>query len=128
MRHWTTQRTRSQHTQNNIIKGQQRSLAQDNETVASLESRLTKGDIAPRQVDLSVVSAMTGENRESKAKACVAEESKKVPAQYGGTIAGSKVKFKKEIQVESLQSKLDIVLKALVDATSKFNVGSQAKE
>ena len=61
-------------------------MALDGDTIASQESRLTKGDVAPPQADLSVVSALTGETRESKANAYAAEESKKVAAQYIGTI------------------------------------------
>ena len=46
-----------------ISKDQQKALALDGYTVASEESRLTKGDVAPPQADLSVVSALTEETR-----------------------------------------------------------------
>lgn len=52
-------------------------MALDGDTIALKESRLAKGDIAPPQADLSVVSDLTGESRKSKAKSYAAEESKK---------------------------------------------------
>ena len=72
-------------------------MAQDGGTFLSEESRLTKGKIAPPQADLSVVSALTGETRESKVKAYAAEESKKLAAQYIGSIQDLNSKLKKAI-------------------------------
>ena len=112
-----------------ISKDQQRALAQDGDTVFSVESRLTKGDVAPPQADNSIVSALTGETRESKAKAYAAEESKKIAAQYVGTISALNSKFKEsDKKVETLQSDLATALKALAAATSKFNLGSEERE
>ena len=104
-------------------------MAQDGGTVMSEESRLTKSDVAPPCADLSVVSALTGEIRESKAKAYAAEESKKVAAQYIGTIENLNTKFKySDKKVENLQPQLELALKALAEATSKFNLDPQANE
>ena len=112
-----------------ISKDQQRAMAQDGGTIMSEESRLTKGDVAPPRADLSVVSALTGETRESKAKAYAAEESKKVAAQYIGTIATLNTKFKdSDKKVENLQSQLELALKALADATAKFTLDPQVNE
>ena len=50
-------------------------------------------------------------------------------AQYIGTIEGLNSKFKKgDPQIESLQGKLELALKALADATAKFIIGSEAKK
>lgn len=88
-----------------ISKDQQRAMAQDGGTIMSEESRLTKGDVALPRVDLSVVSALTDETRESKAKAYAGEESKTVAAQYIGTIEDLNSKFKdSDKKVENLQS------------------------
>ena len=51
----------------------------------SLDTRLTKENVAPPAAtssDNTDISALTGYTRESKAKACATEESKKVSAQY----------------------------------------------
>ena len=54
----------------------------DGDTLGTVESRLTKGNIAPHPANSVMVSALTEETRESKAKAYTAKESKKVAAQY----------------------------------------------
>ena len=56
-----------------------------------LENRLTKGDgappVAPKNIDTSDVSALTGETRDSKVKAYTVVESRKLSAQYLVTIS-----------------------------------------
>ena len=63
----------------------------------TVETRLTKGDKVPKTAttaNAGDLSALTGETRESKAKAYVAEATKEVAAQYIGTITGLKDELK----------------------------------
>ena len=62
--------------------------AEDDKTIFSVETQLTKGDAAPPAAKPDEdISVLTGETRESKAKAYAAAESKKVAAAYSDTVA-----------------------------------------
>ena len=64
-------------------------MATENDDVESIDTRLTKDDDAQPEAASTTaddVSNLTGETRESKAKAYAAEESKKVALQYIGTM------------------------------------------
>ena len=92
-------------------------------TISNLENILTKGDgtppTAPKNTDTSDVSALTGETRESQAKAYVEVESKKVVAQYAGNISNLQGKLDdNEGKVLEIQTKLDQALKTLESATN----------
>ena len=77
---------------------------------------MTKGDAAPPSAakNSDNISVLTGETRESKAKAYAAEESKKVASQYVGTISNltSKLEDTSNAMVE-LEAKLVRALSAL---------------
>ena len=87
-------------------------MATEDDDIASISSRLTKGDIAPQKavVDDSC-STLTGDTRESKARAYAAEETKKVTLQYVKQI--DTIKEQNENKVAYLQAQLDVVLKKL---------------
>ena len=69
----------------------------DGDDDISVQSRLTKEDLTPAAADdanKSDMSALTEENRESKAKAYATEATKAVAAQYIGIIEETKTKWK----------------------------------
>ena len=60
-----------------ISQSHQQALATEDDDIASVESRLTKGNIAPPSLGShDNVFALSGENRESKAKAYATAEKK----------------------------------------------------
>ena len=110
-----------------ISKDNQSAMNIDGTDNFSLETHLSKGDgaspVALKNIDTSDVSALTGETRESKAKACAAVESRKVVVQYVGTIYNLKYKlYDNERKVLEIQMKLDQALKALESATNKISL------
>ena len=93
-----------------ISESHQRALATDGDDINSVTTRLTKGDDAPPAAKSDDLSTLTGETRESKAKAYAAAESKKIASQYISTIDGMKDQHKQEMdeiraQLALLQSK-----------------------
>ena len=92
-----------------ISQSHQQALATENDDIASVETRLTKGDVAPPKLDNpDDVSALTGETRESKAKAYAAAETKKVASQYIATIEDINASHNQEM--EELRIKLAAAL------------------
>ena len=105
-----------------ISKDQQIAMAMDGNDDGSIESRLTKGDKAPPSAKKATdeISALTGETRESKAKAYAAEELKKVATQYVGTISNLTSKLEGSTNaVADLEARLAHALRQL-----KCNNGS----
>ena len=93
-----------------ISESHQKALAIDGDDIESVATRLTKDDDAPPAAKGDDLSALTGETRESKAKAYAAAESKKIATQYNATIDGLKDQHKQEMddiraQLALLQSK-----------------------
>ena len=95
-----------------ISASHQIAMAAEGDEVESVTTRLTKGDVAPPTIKPSDdLSALTGETRESKAKAYAAVETKKVSLQYVDTI--NQLNGKHEAQVDDLQAQLDAALRTL---------------
>ena len=87
-------------------------MAAEGDDVGSLDTRLTKGDVAPQKAkENDACSTLTGDTRESKAKAYAAEETKKVSLQYVKQI--DIMKTENDNKVAYLQAQLDVVLKRL---------------
>ena len=77
-----------------ISEAQRAAMAIEGDDVATLDTKLTKGDQAPpaaESVASEGMSDLTGHTRESKAKAYAAEASKKVASQYISSIDNMKV-------------------------------------
>ena len=90
-----------------ISETQKAAMAMDGEDVGTVDTRLTKGDVAPTAADnisAAGLSTLTGETRESKAKAYAAEESLKVATQYIASIDDMKAAH--ESQIAALMEKL----------------------
>lgn len=107
-----------------ITKDQQVAMAMKGDDDASIESKLTKGDIAPPSAvkNNDNISVLTGETRESKAKAYAAEESKKVASQYVGTISNLTSKLERTSNaMAELEAKLERALKALDSKNDQTN-------
>ena len=98
-------------------------MAAEEDDDVSLESRLTKGDQTPPAAvnkDDTDLSTLTGETRESKAKAYAAEATKAVAAQYIGTIEELKSKQKADDnKFAAIERQLEAAMKALASATCK---------
>ena len=87
-------------------------MATESEDLQSIESRLTKGDVAPTKAkDNEDFSALTGYTRESKAKAYAAAKTKKVSLQYVDTI--NDLNGKHKVTVWRLQAQLEEALHLL---------------
>ena len=83
-----------------ISETQRTAMAMEGDDINTVDSRLTKGSEAPPTADLNVqdgCSTLTGETRESKAKAYAAEESMKVASQYISSIDNMKSEHDKQI-------------------------------
>ena len=97
-----------------ISTAHQKSLAaEDDKTIFSVETQLTKGDAAPptAKSEGDNISALTGETRESKAKAYAAAESKKVAAAYSDTVATLQQNLNsKDKDIMDLKNKLELLL------------------
>ena len=76
-------------------------MAIQEDDVESVNTRLTKCDVAPTKVkDSNNISTLTGNTRESKAKAYAVAETKKVSLQYVDTINGLNGKLKENLERE----------------------------
>ena len=111
-----------------ISKEHQQVMAAEGDDDFSLESRLTKGDQTPAAAvdkEDTDVSTLTGETRESKAKAYAAEATKAVAAQYIGTIEELKTKQKADDnKFAAIERQLEAAMKALASATCKSTGGT----
>ena len=92
----------------------------------SVDTRLTKGNVTPPAAsspDNTDISALTGETRESKAKAYVAEVSKKVASQYVGTITTMSSKLaSNDDKMEAMEKKLELAMASLKKATRTVEI------
>ena len=102
-----------------ISKEHQKVMGIEGDDDISIETRLTKGDKLPTAVDeTDDLSALTGETRESKAKAYAAEATKEVAAQYIGTITDLKEELKlNDDKFAAMERKLEVAMKALATGT-----------
>ena len=114
-----------------ISKEHQQVMAAEGDDDLSVESRLTKGDQIPTVADdedNSDLSTLSGETRESKAKAYAAEATKAVAAQYIGTIEEFKAKQKADDnKFAAIERQLEAAMKALATATCK-SAGERSME
>jgi len=102
-----------------ISKEHQKVMGIEGDDDISIETRLTKGDKLPTAVEeTDDLSELTGETRESKAKAYAAEATREVAAQYIGTITDLKEELKlNDDKFAAMERKLEAAMKALATGT-----------
>ena len=114
-----------------ISEGHKLAMAVEGDDVNSVDTRLTKGNEPPPKAfspdeDSIDASTLTGETRESKAKAYAAEATKTVSLQYVDTI--NKLNGQHENTVSDLQKQLDAALSRLQTAAITNHDDPQADD
>ena len=121
-----------------ISKAQKSAMAVEGDDVATLDTKLTKGDQAPpaaESVASDGLSDLTGNTRESKAKAYAVKESKKVASQYISSIDNMKDKHNQamtdlmeKLCIAELQLKLNRNVEVEEERTTDKNEDKVEKE
>ena len=86
-------------------------MAMEGDDINSVDTRLTKNQAPGKLTENEEMSEITGETRESKAKAYAAQETKKVSLQYIDTIA--QLNGNHQNEMGDMQEKLAVIMREL---------------